>query len=132
MSANRSSTNAVEMPQPAAGGGIESALARVLQVGTYVSMTLITIGFLLHIAGGGSPTAPGQPLVLETLIVDLFALKPEAVLWLGVLVLLATPSLRVVGALIGFWRNGERRMVIVAVLILVVVGIGVVAGLVTG
>jgi len=114
------------------GGGIEAALARILQVGTYVSMALVIAGFALLVAGGVSPLDAGQPLVLGNLGADLLAGRPAGFLWLGILGIVATPGLRVVGALIGFWRAGERRMVVVAVLILAVVGLGVVAGLVTG
>jgi uncharacterized membrane protein len=113
-------------------GGLESALARVLQAGTYLAIALIATGVILLIVGGGSPLDPGPPLRLETLLADLGALKPAAFLWLGVLTVVATPGLRVAGALIGFWRGGERTMALVALLILIVVGIGVVAGLVTG
>jgi uncharacterized membrane protein len=114
------------------GGGIEQALARILQVGTYASMALVIAGFALLVAGGVSPLDPGQPLVLGNLGADLLAGRPAGFLWLGILGIVATPGLRVIGALIGFWRAGERRMVLIAVLILAVVGLGVVAGLVTG
>ena len=124
MSANRRSSTA--------GGGIEAALARILQIGTYVSMALVFIGFARMVAIGVSPLDPGSPLVLGNLAADLFAGRPAGFLWLGILGIVATPGLRVVGALIGFLRAGERRMVLVAVLILAVVGVGVVAGLVTG
>lgn len=115
-----------------ARGGLESALARVLAVGTYASMALVAIGLVLLVAGGGSPLDPGPPLNLATLGADLVAGRPAAFLWLGILGVVATPATRVAGALIGFWRRGERRMALVAVAILVVVGLGVVAGLVSG
>ena len=111
---------------------LEPVLARVLQVGTYVSMGLVAIGTLLLIAGGHSPLDAGPMLNLSTLPGDLLALKPDAILWLGVLGVLFTPALRVVGAMVGFARAGERRMVAIAVAIIVVVGLGIVAGLVTG
>jgi uncharacterized membrane protein len=53
-------------------------------------------------------------------------------LWLGILGIIATPGIRVLGALVGFARRGERTMVGVAAGILVVVAAGVLAGLVTG
>jgi uncharacterized membrane protein len=115
-----------------ARGGLESALARVLTFGTYASMALVAIGLVLLVAGGGSPLDPGPPLRLATLGADLVAGRPDAFLWLGILAVVGTPALRVVGALVGFWRGGERRMALIAVLILAVVGLGVVAGLVTG
>ena len=113
-------------------GSLESALGRVLTTGTYASIALVAIGLVLLIVGGGSPLDPGPPLSLATLAADLVAGRPAAFLWLGVLGIVATPGLRVVGAMIGFWRRGERRMVLVAALILAVVGLGVVAGMVTG
>ena len=113
-------------------GGLESALARVLAVGTYASMALVAVGAVLLVAGGGSPLDPGPSLRLATLGADLVAGRPAAFVWLGILGVVGTPGLRVVGALVGFWRRGERRMALIATLILGVVGIGVLAGLMTG
>ena len=112
--------------------GLESALARVLQVGTYSSITLVAIGVVLLVAGGGSPLDPGPPPRLGTIVTDIAAGRPAGFLWLGVLGIVATPGLRVIGALVGFWRRGERRMAAVALAILAVVALGVFAGLVTG
>jgi len=112
--------------------GLESTLARVLQVGTYVSIALVAIGVLLFVAGGGSPLDPGPPLHLEAIAADIAAGRPAGFLWLGILGIVATPGLRVVGALVGFWHGGERRMGAVAFAILAVVALGVFAGLVTG
>jgi uncharacterized membrane protein len=113
-------------------GGLEHRLARVLTIGTYVSMALVAVGLVLFVAGGGSPLDSGPPLSLATLGADLLAGRSAAFLWLGTLGVVGTPALRVVGALIGYWRNGERRMALVALAILAVVGLGVLAGVVTG
>jgi uncharacterized membrane protein len=118
---------------PAADAGtLESALARVLQAGTYASIALVAIGVALFVARGGSPLDLGQPLAVDRLLPDILALRAEGFLWLGILGLVVTPGLRVAGALIGFARRGERTMAIVAFLILVIVAVGVIAGLVTG
>lgn len=111
---------------------LESALARVLQIGTYASIALVAVGVILFIGRGSSPLDPGGPLAFDRLLADVAALRAEGFLWLGVLGVVVTPGLRVAGALIGFARRGERAMAIVAFLILVVVAIGVIAGLVTG
>lgn len=113
-------------------GGLESALARVLQAGTYASIALVAVGVVLLVGRGGSPLDAGPPLNLGTLAADLAAGRPGAFLWLGILGVVATPGLRVVGALIGFARRGERTMAVVALLILAVVAVGILAGLVTG
>jgi uncharacterized membrane protein len=111
---------------------LEPALARVLQAGTYVSIALVAAGTLLLIAGGISPLAESPPLRIDRLPGDLAARLPAGFLWLGILGICATPALRVAGALVGFWRRGERAMVLVAFLILAVVGAGIVVGLLAG
>jgi uncharacterized membrane protein len=113
-------------------GALEVALAHVLQLGTYLSVGLIGIGSMLLFAAGGSPVAGGPPLALDRIVPDLLALRPAGFLWLGIAGVLATPGLRVLRAFFGFWRRGERRMAGVALVILVVVAVGVAAGLVTG
>jgi uncharacterized membrane protein len=108
------------------------ALAHVLQVGTYISIGLIGIGSLLLLAEGGSPIAGGPPLALERVVPDLLAFRPAGFLWVGIVGVLATPGLRVLRALFGFWRRGEVRMALVALLVLVIVAVGVAAGLLSG
>ena len=122
-------------PQPAGGtppGSLEVALAHVLQLGTYLSIGLVGLGTVLLLAGGVSPTAGGPALSPAGLVADLAALRPAGFLWLGILGVLSTPALRVLRALIGFWRRGERTMAIVSLAILVVVAVGVFFGLLTG
>ena len=124
-----------EQPQPAAGlapGNLEVALAHVLQLGTYLSIGLVGLGTVLLLAGGTSPTAGGPPLSVSTLLADLAALRPAGFLWVGILGVLSTPALRVLRALIGFWRRGERTMAFVSIAILLVVAVGVFFGLLTG
>lgn len=111
---------------------LEPMLARVLQVGTYVSIALIAVGTILLLASGTSPLAGGPDLTIGGLVGDVAAGRPEGFLWLGILGICATPALRVAGALLGFSRRGERSMVAVAVLILAVVAAGVITGLLAG
>ena len=113
-------------------GALETALAHVLQVGTYLSIGLIGIGSLLLLAEGGSPIAGGPPLAPERLVPDILALRPAGFIWLGIVGVLATPALRVLRAAVGFWRRDEQRMALVALLVLVVVAVGVLAGLLSG
>jgi uncharacterized membrane protein len=113
-------------------GDLEPGLARILQAGSYLSIGLVAAGVVLLVAGGGSPLAGGPSLDMGALVADVTAARPGGLLWLGILGIIATPGLRVLGALVGFARRGERRMVVVAAAILVVVAAGVFAGLVTG
>ena len=113
-------------------GELEPALARVLQAGTYTSIAFVAVGTVLLLADGTSPLAGGPPLSIGTLLGDIASLRPDGYLWLGILGICVTPALRVIGAMVGFWRRGERTMVAVALLILAVVAAGVVTGLLAG
>jgi uncharacterized membrane protein len=113
-------------------GSLELALARVLQVGTYVSVGLIAIGSVLLLANRISPTSASAPLSLASIPADLVALRPAGYLWLGIIGVLATPGLRVARAMLGFWRRGERSMALVAAAVLVVIAIGVIVGVMAG
>ena len=116
----------------APAGSLEAALAHVLQAGTYLSVALIAAGSVLLGASGTSPIAGGPELALDRIVGDVLALRPAGFLWLGILGVLATPGLRVLRALIGFGRAGERPMAGVALAVLIVIAVGVFVGVVSG
>ena len=121
--------------RPAAAGptgSLEVAVAHVLQLGTYAAVALVAVGTLLLIAGGHSPLEGGPPLTVDGILGDIAALQPAGFLWLGILGVLATPALRVLRALLGFARRGERGMVGTSVAVLVVIAVGVVVGVMAG
>jgi uncharacterized membrane protein len=111
---------------------LEPALARALQAGTSISIGLVALGTALLLATGASPLAGGPELVPDRIAGDILAGRPAGFLWLGILGICATPALRVAGALVGFWRRGERGMVLIAFLILAVVAAGIATGLLAG
>jgi uncharacterized membrane protein len=113
-------------------GSLEDTIARLLSVGTYVSVLLLLIGTLLLLAEGRSPLDLGPAFDPATIAADVASLRSAGFLWLGILGLVATPSARVVAALVGYARRGETRMAGVAALIIVVLAAGVVAGLAGG
>ena len=105
---------------------LERAIARLLSVGTAISIALLVIGLILGAAAGISPLAGGPSFDVGRLLPDLVALRPAGFLWLGLLVLIATPAARVAASLVGYARRGERDMAIVAALILAVIAASVV------
>ena len=113
------------------GDGLELTIARLLTVGTYASIALLAAGVTAMIATGRSPldVAPGfDPGRITS---DLAALRPEGFLWLGLVVVIATPSARVAASLVGFARRSERGMAVVSALILAVIAISVVVAIAT-
>ena len=118
-------------PDPAAPGSTERSLdrtiGRVLQWGIAASMALLVAGVLLMIAGRVDPLGPPPPpFDPGALVRGLVTLQPEAYLWLGLIVTIATPSSRVLASLFGYGRAGDRRMVLVSAGILTVIAASVV------
>jgi uncharacterized membrane protein len=111
---------------------IEARIAHILMIGTLVAVALLAIGCVLLLASGRSPLDPYPPLDLGHLAADIGTLQPGGVLWVGLIAVIVTPAARVVAALVGYARSGERGMTVVAALILVVIAVGVVAGTVGG
>ena len=111
-------------PEPGSPG-LERTIARLLTGGTYVSIALLTIGMGFLLAAGVEPLSGGPAFEPAGLVGDLLALRPAGFIWLGVLVVVATPAARVAASLIGFSRAGERPMVVVAGLILIVIAVSV-------
>jgi uncharacterized membrane protein len=105
---------------------LDRTVARVLQWGIGLSMALLAIGVVLMVAQGVDPLGPGPAAFsLSAIPSGLASLDPAAYLWVGLIIAIATPSLRVVASLIGFARTGQRRMVLISVAILAVIAVSV-------
>jgi uncharacterized membrane protein len=116
-----------------AADAIDLTVARLLTIGTYVSLLLLVAGVILMALSGRSPLdPPPHDFDPGLLIGDILALRPDGVLWLGLVVLLATPAARVAASIVGYIRSGERAMVWVGLAILAVVASGVVIGVALG
>ncbi len=105
---------------------LDRSIARLLTFGTYVSVGLLAVGVILMFVHRILPLAGGPPFQPELIVDDLVHLRPAGFMWLGLVVVVATPTSRVVASLIGFVRRGERTMAMVAVSILTVVVLSVV------
>jgi len=105
--------------------GLEHSIARLLGVGTYISIGLLAVGVVLMAGHGIGPLSGGPPFDLTRLGPDLIALRPAGFLWLGLLAVVATPAARVAASLVGYARRGERAMAAIAVLILLVIATSV-------
>jgi uncharacterized membrane protein len=108
------------------GGRLEHRIARILSVGSAAAIVLLVVGTGLLLASGGSPLdASWPPFEPGSLPADLLALEPAGFLYLGLIVAIATPLLRVGVALIAFARAGDARMALVSVGVLVVVAVAI-------
>jgi uncharacterized membrane protein len=111
-------------PPPVAA--IERRIAAILSVGGKLAIGLMAVGVVLLLAAGRSPLeVPWPTMDVRRLPADLVALRPEGFLWLGLIVTLATPLLRVAASVVGFLAAGERRMAALGAGVLVVLALAV-------
>ena len=115
----------------ARGLATERLIGRLLIAVTYVSVGLLSIGVVLMIADGISPTSGGPPLDLPALGAGLVALEPAAFLWLGMLAVVAAPIGRVVVAAVAYARESDWLMLAVSIGILLVIAVGVLTAALT-
>jgi uncharacterized membrane protein len=99
---------------------IEHKASRVLRAGIWSSGILMALGLLLVLLQGGRvEVLPGNVSISQILRFALAEpVHPLTLLYAGLLVLMFTPILRVVAALIGFFGERDRWFVVVSTLVL--------------
>lgn len=119
------------IPEPrTASADVEQVIARLLLFGAVIGVMFLAIGVCLMAVNGISPESRTFPAFdPSTLVPDLAALRPEGFLWVGIVILIATPIARVIGELITFAVRGDRAMAGVALGILGVIALSVLAAL---
>lgn len=115
---------------------MEILMARLLQGGVLTAASLVALGgvfYLLH--HGHQPVAyrtfRPEPLTLRhpsRLLDQLRRSGPEAMLVLGILVLLATPVCRVIFAVVSFAIEWDRLYVVVSAIVLAALLFGIFHG----
>jgi uncharacterized membrane protein len=105
---------------------VERMVSRVLRAGIAVSVTLMAIGLVLGVFADEGMPSHVVPLV--DLYSGLGALDPAAYLSLGLIVLIATPFVRVGGSIVAFARQHDRRYVLITAVVLAVMCLSVVLG----
>ncbi|MGD0863013.1 MAG: DUF1634 domain-containing protein [Candidatus Limnocylindrales bacterium] len=110
-------------------GHFERTIGLVLAVATVVSVALLAIGAAGMAASSIGPLdRPFPQFDVARLPADVAGLRLAGLLWLGLLAVILTPSLRVVASLVGFAMSGERRMAGVALVVLAVICLSAAVG----
>ena len=105
---------------------IERKIHRVLQVGIAVSVLLLAMGLVLDALRGEGISTRVVPVA--DLPAALGSLDPAAFLSLGLIVLIATPFVRVGGSIVTFARQHDRRYVVITSIVLAVMLLSVLVG----
>jgi uncharacterized membrane protein len=105
---------------------IERMVRRVLGVGIALAVALMAAGLVLSVAAAEG--LPSHVVPLADLPAALWDLDPAAYLSLGLIVLIATPFVRVAGSIVAFAREHDRRYVVITAVVLAVMCTSVVLG----
>jgi uncharacterized membrane protein len=105
---------------------VERMVRLVLLLGVGVSVALMMAGMSLMVLRGQA--VPTRVTPASELPHGLATLQADAYLSLGLVVLIATPFVRVGGSIIAFARDGDRRYVFIAAAVLAVMCLSVLLG----
>ena len=107
----------------------ERIAALVLTAGVAVSATLVAVGFAASFVVGwtgsltGAPAPPTDTTDFSGLVARLVLLQPLAIVQAGLVVLIATPVMRVAVTTVGFWREHDRLYIALGLLVLALLGV---------
>ncbi len=107
---------------------VEQAIGRLLQAGVLLAAAVTLLGSLLYLDRVGTHLAEyrvfrGEPFDLRSapaIVAHALAGQRDAIIQLGVLVLIATPIARVVFSLGAFALQRDRTYVVVTLVVLIV------------
>jgi uncharacterized membrane protein len=108
---------------------LDRRIGLVLAVATLASMALVVFGVTAMAVSGVEPLTRGYPaLAWDRLGPGVLGLDPDAVLWLGLIAVILTPTVRVAASFVGFAAAGERRQAGIALVVFAIMILGVALG----
>ncbi|MGB9773528.1 MAG: DUF1634 domain-containing protein [Bacteroidota bacterium] len=96
----------------------ERLISRALLSGVLLSSFIMLYGLILYFSG--HTVHPVKSPSMSEVIVHFHPLDSTSVLFMGVIVLMLTPVVRVILAIVGFAKEGEGRFVLVSIGVLLI------------
>jgi len=97
----------------------EIVISNVLRIGVFLSAAVIVVGAILYYAVGNGGAAFSYPHTLGEVLPALRAGNFQAIITLGLLILLATPIVRVAVSIVAFILEGDWRYVGITTVVLI-------------
>ncbi len=104
----------------------DEVLHKLLIIGLILSVILILIGLALSLAT--HQKLPSTVPSLNTVFAEVFALNPAGFIGLGLLVLIATPIVRVISSVIAFTLERDWKFAGITLIVLITVVISILLG----
>lgn len=120
--------------------GIERMISILLRTGVLLAALVVVTGGVYYMARHGSEPADyrhfaGQPAadrIVSEILAGVVALRARSIIQLGILLLIATPIVRVAFSLVAFAMERDRMYVVITALVLTVLLFSLIAGAVGG
>nr|WP_294941541.1 DUF1634 domain-containing protein [uncultured Mucilaginibacter sp.] len=115
---------------------MQAIIGWILRAGVFISMTIVFLGGLLFIYRHGHETADyhvfkGVPTFVHSasgIINGIFTLRGRAIIQAGIVLLIATPIIRVVFSAIGFVLEKDYLYVGITMIVLLIILISMLSG----
>lgn len=108
---------------------VEVMVAWLLRVGVAVSAICIALGVLWVLLSGHTGYGTGEfPNTLTAVWSGIIGGKPFALIMLGLLLLIATPVLRVAASVAAFWLEPDRLYAVITLFVLLVLIVSFILG----
>jgi uncharacterized membrane protein len=107
---------------------LEISIARMLRIGILMSATVVSTGGLLYLRNASSPRPDyshfraAQPSLrtVADILHGVSRIDPESVIQLGILILIATPIMRVGLCIVGFGRQGDKLYIAISTSVFII------------
>ena len=115
---------------------MQSLLSLVLRAGVVVSITIVFLGGIIYLYRHGHSIANYKTFIgtpdfirhTDGIFHSTFDLKGQAIIQLGIILLIATPILRVIFSAIGFVLEKDYLYVLISLLVLLIIFISTLSG----
>jgi uncharacterized membrane protein len=118
---------------------IERVMGNMLRLGVIVSAIISAIGGILYLSRSGSQNIPSyqnfvakpsNTISLKDIVIGSAHLQSTSIMLLGILVLIATPIMRVVFSFFAFLLERDYLYVVLTLIVLCIIGTGIFGGFV--
>jgi len=115
---------------------IQSLIGHVLRAGTVISISVVFFGGIIYLFRHGQTVAdyrqfkgiPDFVSHVDTLFDGAFHMRGQAIIQLGIVLLIGTPVLRVIFSAIGFAIEKDYLYVFISVLVLLIIFASMLSG----
>ena len=115
---------------------MQAVIGWILRIGVFVSMSVVVAGGILYLIRHGHSTpefgsfhkVPNFISTNEGIIEGVFNGRGQAIIQLGIIILIATPVLRVAFAIVGFALEKDKLYTFISLVVLTIIVVSMLTG----